>query len=181
MTGGKKRKMRQAGGATTALSPVLLNGGDSFDRMGAQLAKTAHNLYVQQNYDLAAIKGINVMKGGRRLRKTSKKYSRSRRSKSRRGGGLVEAVVPLGLLAAQQTLLPRPKRPTKKLPSPPIASTPPKKPEEADISPTNITTNNISTGSNLTPVATTTKKRQPFATPVIDTDNLPSSPNELAF
>ena len=83
--------------------------------------------------------------------------------------------------AAQQTLLPRPKRPTKKLPSPPIASTPPKKPEEADISPTNITTNNISTGSNLTPVATTTKKRQPFATPVIDTDNLPSSPNELAF
>jgi hypothetical protein len=107
MTGGKKRNMRQAGGATTALSPVSLDGGDSFDRMGAQLAKTAHNLYVQQNYDLAAIKGINVMKGGRRLRKTSKKYSRSRRSKSRRGGGLVEAVVPLGLLAAQQTLFKR--------------------------------------------------------------------------
>ena len=106
MTGGKKCKMHQAGGATTALSPASLSG-DSFDRMGAQLAKTAHNLYVKQNYDLAAIKNVNAMKGGRRLRRTSKKYSRSRRSKSRSGGGLVEAVVPLGLLAAQQTLFKR--------------------------------------------------------------------------
>ena len=144
MKGGKKRKMRggqqcipgsgcnivdggQAGGATTALNPASLSG-DSFDRMGAQLAKTAHNLYVKQNYDLAAIKNVNAMsgnamkggqmmrmekggqmmqteKGGRRLRRTAKKYSRSRSRRS--GGGLVEAVVPLGLLAAQQTLFKR--------------------------------------------------------------------------
>ena len=120
MKGGKKRKMRggqqcpgsgcnivdggQAGGATTALNPASLSG-DSFDRSGAQLAKTAHNLYVKQNYDLAAIKNVNAMKGGRRLRRTAKKYSRSRSRRS--GGGLVEAVVPLGLLAAQQTLFKR--------------------------------------------------------------------------
>jgi hypothetical protein len=125
MRGGKKRKMRggqcipgpgcnivdggQAGGATTALNPASLSG-DSFDRMGAQLAKTAHNLYVKQNYDLAAIKNVNAMKGGQMkmrggLKRTAKKYSRSRSRKS--GGGLVEAVVPLGLLAAQQTLFKR--------------------------------------------------------------------------
>ena len=94
----------QSGGATTNLSPASLSG-DSFDRSGAQLAKTAHNLYVKQNYDLAAIKNVNAMKGGRRLRRTAKKYSRSRSRRS--GGGLVEAVVPLGLLAAQQTLFKR--------------------------------------------------------------------------
>ena len=94
----------QAGGAHSALSPASLSG-DSFDRSGAQLAKTAHNLYVKQNYDLAAIKNVNAMKGGRRLRRTAKKYSRSRSRRS--GGGLVEAVVPLGLLAAQQTLFKR--------------------------------------------------------------------------
>ena len=145
--GGKKRKMRggqqcppgdcginfggaianptslQSGGAHSALSPASLSG-DSFDRSGAQLAKTAHNLYVKQNYDLAAIKNVNAMKGGqtkmrggRRLKRTAKKYSRSKSSKSARrggglveagrGGGLVEAVVPLGLLAAQQTLFKR--------------------------------------------------------------------------
>jgi hypothetical protein len=136
MKGGKKRKMRggqcsgpgcqniidggQAGGATTALNPASLSG-DSFDRSGAQLAKTAHNLYVKQNYDLAAIKNVNAMsgnamkggqtkmRGGRHLKRTAKKYSRSKSSKSARrgGGGLVEAVVPLGLLAAQQTLFKR--------------------------------------------------------------------------
>ena len=94
----------QAGGAHSPLSPASLSG-DSFDRSGAQLAKTAHNLYVKQNYDLAAIKNVNAMKGGRRLRRTAKKYSRSRSRRS--GGGLVEAVVPLGLLAAQQTLFKR--------------------------------------------------------------------------
>ena len=104
MWGGKKRKMCQAGGATTPLNPASLSG-DSFDRMGGALAKTAHNLYVKQNYDLAAIKNVNAMKGGRRSRRTAKKYSRSRSRKS--GGGLVEAVVPLGLLAAQQTLFKR--------------------------------------------------------------------------
>lgn len=111
--GGKRRKMR--GGAHSALSPASLSG-DSFDRSGAQLAKTAHNLYVKQNYDLAAIKNVNAMKGGgqtkmrggRRLKRTAKKYSRSKsRRSARRGGGLVEAVVPLGLLAAQQTLFKR--------------------------------------------------------------------------
>ena len=104
----------QAGGAHSALSPASLSG-DSFDRSGAQLAKTAHNLYVKQNYDLAAIKNVNAMKGGqtkmrggRRLKRTAKKYSRSKsRRSARRGGGLVEAVVPLGLLAAQQTLFKR--------------------------------------------------------------------------
>jgi len=109
MTGGRKRNMHmhQAGGATTALSPASLSG-DSFDRMGAQLAKTAHNLYVKQNYDLAAIKNVNAMRGGRRSRRTAKKYSRSKsRRSARRGGGLVEAIVPLGLLAAQQTLFKR--------------------------------------------------------------------------
>ena len=149
--GGKKRKMRggqcgksgdcggrpaeggQAGGATTTLNPASLN--DSFDRMGNQLAKTAHNVYVQQNYELAALrggsKGVPFIDGGRRSRRrTAKKYSRRSRNKrsnkrsgkrsgkrsarrsnkrnaKRRGGGLVEAVVPLGLLAAQQTLFKR--------------------------------------------------------------------------
>lgn len=147
MKGGKKRKMHggqcggpgcqnivdggQAGGATTNLSPASLSG-DSFDRSGAQLANTAHDLYVKQNYDLAAIKGVNAMsgnamsgnamsgnamKGGRRSRRTAKKYSRSRSRRGgaaklmytefKKGGGLVEAVVPLGLLAAQQTLFKR--------------------------------------------------------------------------
>jgi len=154
--GGKKRKMRggqckgpgcdnpiaeaagargQAGGATTPLTPASLSGV-SFDQMGNQLAKTAHNLYVQKNYELAALKNVNAMKGGQPCRfgcggsrrRTAKKYSRSksrnkrsgkrsnkrsgkrsnkrsaRRNAKRRGGGLVEAVVPLGLLAAQQTL-----------------------------------------------------------------------------
>ena len=108
MWGGKKRKMCQAGGATTPLNPASLSG-DSFDRMGGALAKTAHNLYVQKNYELAALKNVNAMKGGRRsrrrTRRTAKKYSRSSSRKS--GGGLVEAVVPLGLLAAQQTLFKR--------------------------------------------------------------------------
>jgi hypothetical protein len=104
MRGGKKRKMCQAGGATTALNPASLSG-DSFDRMGGALAKTAHNLYVKQNYDLAALKNVNAMKGGRSRRRTAKKYSRSKSRRS--GGGLVEAVVPLGLLAAQQTLFKR--------------------------------------------------------------------------
>jgi hypothetical protein len=73
--------------------------------MGGALAKTAHNLYVKQNYDLAALKNVNAMKGGRSRRRTAKKYSRSKSRRS--GGGLVEAVVPLGLLAAQQTLFKR--------------------------------------------------------------------------
>ena len=127
--GGKKRKMRggqckgpgcdnpiaeaagargQAGGAPPPLTPASLSGV-SFDQMGNQLAKTAHNLYVQKNYELAALKNVNAMKGGRRsrrrTRRTAKKYSRSSSRKS--GGGLVEAVVPLGLLAAQQTLFKR--------------------------------------------------------------------------
>jgi hypothetical protein len=107
--------------------------------MGNQLARDAHNLYVQQNYDLAALRGGSkggrvqtqignpLVEGGRRSRRrTAKKYSRSKSRKSgnkrsgkrsarrsnkrnakRRGGGLVEAVVPLGLLAAQQTLFKR--------------------------------------------------------------------------
>ena len=134
--GGKRRKMeglgllrRQNGGAHLPLSPVSLSG-DSFDRSGAQLANTAHAVYVQKNIDLASIKNVNAMKGGqmmrlkggqmmllkggqmmrrakggRRSRRTAKKYSRSRSRRS--GGGLVEAVVPLGLLAAQQTLFKR--------------------------------------------------------------------------
>lgn len=126
----------QTGGAPTPLTPASLSGV-SFDQMGNQLANKAHNLYVQKNYELAALKNVNVMKGGahgtpnfggRRSRRTAKKYSRSKsrnkrsnkrsgkrsgkrsnkrsnkRNAKRRGGGLVEAVVPLGLLAAQQTL-----------------------------------------------------------------------------
>lgn len=161
--GGKKRKMRgglqigpefaptsgfQTGGAPTPLTPSSLSGV-SFDQMGNQLANKAHNVYVQKNYELAALKNVNAMKGGaesapfgtpnyggRRSRRTAKKYSRSKsrnkrsnkrsnkrigkrsnkrsgkrsnkrsnkRNAKRRGGGLVEAAVPLGLLAAQQTL-----------------------------------------------------------------------------
>ena len=131
LEGGKKRKMRggqdlarlQTGGAPTPLTPASLSGV-SFDQMGNQLANKAHNLYVQKNYELAALKNVNAMKGGipspggspnfggRRSRRTAKKYSRSKsrnkrsnkRNAKRRGGGLVEAAVPLGLLAAQQTL-----------------------------------------------------------------------------
>jgi len=134
----------QTGGAPTPLTPSSLSGV-SFDQMGNQLANKAHNVYVQKNYELAALKNVNAMKGGaesapfgtpnyggRRSRRTAKKYSRSKsrnkrsnkrigkrsnkrsgkrsnkrsnkRNAKRRGGGLVEAVVPLGLLAAQQTL-----------------------------------------------------------------------------
>ena len=99
--------LKQKGGKHLPLNPASLSG-DSFDRSGAQLANSAHALYVKQNYDLAAIKGVNAMKGGRRSRRTAKKYSHSKsRRSARSGGGLVEAVVPLGLLAAQQTLFKR--------------------------------------------------------------------------
>ena len=72
--GGKRRKMeglgllrRQNGGAHLPLSPVSLSG-DSFDRSGAQLANTAHAVYVQKNIDLASIKNVNAMKGGQMMR-----------------------------------------------------------------------------------------------------------------
>ena len=85
--------------------------------------------------------------------------------------------------AAQQTLVPRPrlKRSAKKNPNPPTNLTPPTKPKEADISPKNITANTMTTGGNLTPVVSTTKKYQPLTTPAIDTNNSPTSPNELVF
>jgi hypothetical protein len=109
--GGKrkyKRSHRMRGGAMPSLSPASLKG-DSFDRDGATLAKAAHNLYVKQNYELASIKNINAMAGGgkKKRSKTAKKYRSKSKSKQQRGGilelgSLAEAVVPFGLLAAQQ-------------------------------------------------------------------------------
>jgi len=111
--GGKKRRMNkksQRGGALHSLSPASLTG-DSFDRSGDALANAAHNLYVKQNYELAALKNQNAMMGGSR-KKTAKKYrSRSKsksKSKQQRGGVLElgalvnDAAVPFSLLAAQQ-------------------------------------------------------------------------------
>jgi hypothetical protein len=95
------------GGAHTSLSPVSLTG-DSFDRNGPALSKAAHNLYVNQNYQLASIKNINAMAGGKRKSKTAKKYRSKSKSKQQRGGILElgalihEAAVPITLLAAQQ-------------------------------------------------------------------------------
>ena len=110
--GGKKRKICkkcQIGGALPGLNPVSLSNSDSFDKSGSSLAKTAHNLYVKQNYDLAALKNQNPMMGGRKRRsKTAKKYRSKSKSKQQRGGILElgafinEAAVPFSLLAAQQ-------------------------------------------------------------------------------
>jgi hypothetical protein len=107
--GGRKnrRNHRMRGGAHTSLSPVSLTG-DSFDRNGPALSKAAHNLYVNQNYQLASIKNINAMAGGKRKSKTAKKYRSKSKSKQQRGGILElgalihEAAVPITLLAAQQ-------------------------------------------------------------------------------
>jgi len=111
-TGGGRRKKKckkcQSGGALPGLNPVSLSNSDSFDKSGSSLAKTAHNLYVKQNYDLAALKNQNPMMGGRKKKsKTAKKY-RSK-SKSKQRGGILElgafineAAVPITLLAAQQ-------------------------------------------------------------------------------
>ena len=110
--GGKRRKICkkcQRGGALPGLNPVSLSNSDSFDKSGNSLANTAHNLYVKQNYDLAALKNINPMMGGKRRRsKTAKKYRSKSKSKQQRGGILElgafinEAAVPFSLLAAQQ-------------------------------------------------------------------------------
>ena len=112
-SGGGKRQYRRShrmrGGAHTSLSPASLTG-DSFDRNGPALSKAAHNLYVDQNYQLASIKNINAMAGGgkRKRSKTAKKYRSKSKSKQQRGGILElgalinEAAVPITLLAAQQ-------------------------------------------------------------------------------
>ena len=78
----------QTGGKMSGLNPTSLSDGDSFDRSGGALAKQAHNLYVQQNNDLASLNGRNAMMGGRSKRRrgkgrSAKKYSRKSRSKSR--------------------------------------------------------------------------------------------------
>ena len=109
--GGRKnrRNHRMRGGAHTSLSPASLTG-DSFDRNGPALSKAAHNLYVDQNYQLASIKNINAMAGGgkKKRSKTAKKYRSKSKSKQQRGGILElgalinEAAVPITLLAAQQ-------------------------------------------------------------------------------
>jgi hypothetical protein len=104
-----RRSHRMRGGAHTSLSPVSLTG-DSFDRNGPALSKAAHNLYVDQNYQLASIKNINAMAGGgkKKRSKTAKKYRSKSKSKQQRGGILElgalinEAAVPITLLAAQQ-------------------------------------------------------------------------------
>ena len=112
ISGGGRRKYRRnhrmRGGAMPSLSPASLTG-DSFDSDGDKLANIAHNLYVKQNYELASIKNINAMAGGgkKKRSKTAKKYRSKSKSKQQRGGilelgSLAEAVVPFGLLAAQQ-------------------------------------------------------------------------------
>jgi hypothetical protein len=111
-SGGGKRSKRckkcQRGGALPSLSPASLKG-DSFDSNGNALANAAHNLYVKQNYELAALKNQNAMMGGKKRKyKTAKKYRSKSKSKQQRGGILElgalinEAAVPVTLLAAQQ-------------------------------------------------------------------------------
>jgi hypothetical protein len=107
--GGKRKYKRMRGGAMLSLSPASLSSSDSFDRAGNSLANAAHKLYVEQNYELAALKNQNVMMGGRRKKsKTAKKYRSKSKSKKQRGGILElgafinEAAVPFTLLAAQQ-------------------------------------------------------------------------------
>lgn len=81
----------QTGGKMSGLNPTSLSDGDSFDRSGGALAKQAHNLYVQQNNDLASLNGRNAMMGGRSRKRghrrgkgrSAKKYSRRSKSKSR--------------------------------------------------------------------------------------------------
>jgi len=84
----------QMGGKMTDLNPASLN--DSFDKSANQLANAGYQLYLKQHLDLASLKGVNVMKGGRRRRsqgvgkrkgrgrgRTAKKYSRKSKSRSR--------------------------------------------------------------------------------------------------
>lgn len=104
----KKCKKCQRGGALPSLSPASLKG-DSFDSNGNALANAAYNLYVKQNYELAALKNQNAMMGGKKRKyKTAKKYRSKSKSKQQRGGILElgalinEAAVPVTLLAAQQ-------------------------------------------------------------------------------
>ena len=81
-------KFLQGGGATTTnlgLNPASLTG-DSFDSDGAALSKAAHNLYVKQNYDLASIKNVNAMAGGKKRSRTAKKYRSKSKSRQQRGG-----------------------------------------------------------------------------------------------
>ena len=109
--GGKrkyKRNHRMRGGAMPSLSPASLTG-DSFDRNGDALSKAAYGTYINDGLKLASIKNVNAMAGGgkRSRSKTAKKYKSKSKSKQQRGGilelgSLAEAVVPFGLLAAQQ-------------------------------------------------------------------------------
>jgi hypothetical protein len=81
----------QTGGKMHALTPTSLSESESLDRSGGALAKQAHNLYVQQNHDLAALNGRNAMTGGRSRKRghrrgkgrSAKKYSRRSKSKSK--------------------------------------------------------------------------------------------------
>jgi hypothetical protein len=126
--GGRKRRSVRGGGSRPALSPTSVQMGgkmtdlnpaslnDSFDKSANQLANAGYQLYLKQNLDLASLKGVNVMKGGRRRRsqgmgkrkgrgrgRTAKKYSRKSKSRSRsrsrsrthRGGGGDHQIIPV--------------------------------------------------------------------------------------
>ena len=107
VSGDRKYKKSQRGGAHTSLSPASLSSSDSIDRAGNSLANTAHKVYVEKNYELAALKNQNVMMGGgdgdkhkiialsdeddiigggKRKYKTAKKYRSKSKSKQQRGG-----------------------------------------------------------------------------------------------
>ena len=102
VSGDRKYKKSQRGGAHTSLSPASLSSSDSIDRAGNSLANTAHKVYVEKNYELAALKNQNVMmggdgdkiialsdediSGGKRKYKTAKKYRSKSKSKQQRGG-----------------------------------------------------------------------------------------------
>ena len=100
----KKYKKSQRGGAHTSLSPASLSTSDSLDRAGNSLANTAHKVYLEKNYELAALKNQNVMMGGdggddydsifigitggrKRKYKTAKKYRSKSKSKQQRQRG----------------------------------------------------------------------------------------------
>lgn len=77
------------GGATTTnlgLNPASLTG-DSFDKNADSLSNAAYSLYLKQSHDLASLKNVNAMAGGKKKRsRTAKKYRSKSKSRQQRGG-----------------------------------------------------------------------------------------------
>ena len=97
VSGDRKYKKSQRGGAHTSLSPASLSSSDSIDRAGNSLANAAHKVYLEKNYEMAGGDtplspksflpwAYQVLGGRKRKYKTAKKYRSKSKSKKQRGG-----------------------------------------------------------------------------------------------